>query len=179
MTDSTVVSIPPRRSICDRLRTDLYLMRLDWHLEAVLPGKERRATIKELRQALAGDPRTTSAVLTDLGHPQDLARQYAVDERRRPLWSIGVITAGFALLVYWMVFLSFTFSMLAVVDSRAPMEADATIFLIHVTAFSTGDGVGIGWTSTWAWLVVPGILITIALLLGARAWRLVAPSRAY
>lgn len=170
--------LAPRRSFRDRLHTDLYLMRLDWHLEAVLPGKERRATIKELRQALAGDPRTTAASLSDLGHPQDLARHYAADERR-PLWAFGVITAGTALLVYWLVFLSFTFGMLAVVDSRAPMEANATIFFIDVIAFSTSDEVGIGWNSTWAWLMVPGILITLALLLGARAWRLLGPSHAH
>jgi hypothetical protein len=173
MTDSTVQSTAqPHRSLRDRMRTSIYLTRLDWHLEAVLPGKQRRATVRELRQALAGDPRGTTIGLNDLGHPKALARQYAEDENRRPLWSIGVITAGLALLVYWTVFLSFSFGMLAVVDSNTPMDAAANFLFVDITAFSTEDSFGIGWTSNWAWLIVPGVIITLALLLGARFWRL-------
>lgn len=167
----------PRSTFRDRLRTETYFMRLDWHLEAILPGKERRATIKELRQALSGDPRGSTAALNDLGHPKGLARQYAADGKRRPLWSIGIITAATALLVYWMVFFSFAFGMLSVVDSHKPMEAETTIFFVEVLAFSSADAVGIGWTSTWAWLAVPAVIIMMAFLLGARSWRLLGRLR--
>lgn len=67
----------PIRSFRDRLRIDWYLTRLDWHLEGVLTGRERKATLCELRQALAGDPRETTVALADLGAPSTLARQYA------------------------------------------------------------------------------------------------------
>ena len=100
MTDSGLRSpAASRRSLSARWRTEMYLTRLDWHLEGVLPGKERRETIRELRQALAGDPRDMAAALSDLGSPRALARQYAEDGICRPFWSVGVITAGAALLV--------------------------------------------------------------------------------
>lgn len=162
----------PRRSLKDRLLTDLYLTRLEWHLEAVLTGKERRATVKELRQALASDPRDTTSSLRDLGSPRTLARQYGSDDDLRPLWSIGVITAGLALLLYWALFLAFSFGMVAAVDSNTPMEAHATFLFVKVTAFSSADSIGLGWTSSWAWLTVPAVISAVAFLLGARSWRI-------
>lgn len=177
MTDTTDTSAPgPHRSARDRLRIEAYLTRVDWHLEAVLPGKDRRSIVKELRQALTSDPRDVTASIRDLGAPKTLAEQYGDDGRRKPLWSIGVIAAGTALLVYWTVFLSYVFGMLAAVESTGSTEAAATFFTIDVTAFSSADGVGIGWTSTWAWLVVPAAIAVMALLLGARSWRALNPS---
>ncbi|MFK0039066.1 hypothetical protein ACIQTW_04420 [Paenarthrobacter sp. NPDC090517] len=166
---------PPRRSLRDRIQTDIYLTRLDWHLEAVLAGKERRAVVKELRQALASDPRETTLGLRDLGSPKALARQYAIDDDRQPLWSIGIITAGLALLVYWALFLAFSFGMVAAVDANAPMEAHASFLFVNVTAFASTEAVGMGWTSSWAWLFVPAIIAFAGLLLGARSWRIISP----
>ncbi|MEG9247935.1 hypothetical protein V6S67_07545 [Arthrobacter sp. Soc17.1.1.1] len=163
-----------RRSISEKLRADLYLTKLDWHLEGVLPGKARRATVKDLRQSLVSDPRDMSSSLRDLGSPKALAEQYADDTRRRPLWSVGIITAGAALLIYWTVFLSYVFGMLAAVESLGSSEAHARFLTIEVTAYSTAEAVGIGWTSDWAWLVVPIVIATLAFLLGARAWRAIA-----
>lgn len=147
-------------------------MRVDWHLEGVTRRAERRAAIRSLREQLAGDPRDLLTALSDLGPPNALAARYADEGVRKPTWSIGVIIAGVALFVYWVVFLSYTGGMLAVVDSTAPSEAHARFLFIEVMAFSNADGVGIGWTSGWAWLVVPGVIVTIAFLLGARSWRL-------
>ena len=175
MPDKSLESPPDRRSLWEKLRAELYLTKLDWHLEAVLPGKARRATIKELRQALASDPRDTDTSLRDLGSPKALAEQYADDAHRRPLWSIGVITAGTAILIYWTVFLTFVFGMLAAVESLGSTEAHATFFTIKVTAYSTPEAIGISWTSDWAWLIVPTIIATIAFLLGARSWRVFNP----
>lgn len=177
MSDPTSGTTTTRhRSIGDRLHAEAYLTRLDWHLEAVMPGKGRRSTIKELRQSLASDPRDMTTSLRDLGSPKALADQYAADAHRRPLWSIGVISAGAALLVYWTVFLSYVFGMLAAVESTGSAEADATFFTIKVTAFSSDEAFGIGWTSDWAWLIVPTVIAALVFLLGARIWRLMKPS---
>ena len=172
MPDKTLESTPARRrSVSEKLRADMYLSRVDWHLEAVLPGKARRATVKELRQSLASDPRDMSTSLRDLGSPKALAQQYADDAHRRPLWSIGIITAGAALLIYWTVFLSYVFGMLAAVESLSSTEAHATFLTIGITAYSTAETTGISWTSDWAWLTVPTVIAALAFLLGARAWR--------
>jgi hypothetical protein len=61
--------------------------------------------------------------------------------------------------------------MLAAVDSNAPAEAHATFLFVDVEAFSFPDAVGIGWTSSWNWLIVPGAIVVVSFLLGARAWR--------
>ncbi len=45
------------RSIGERLRVSMHLTRLDRHLEAVMPGKKRGATVKELRKTLASGPK--------------------------------------------------------------------------------------------------------------------------
>ncbi len=175
MTDQPLrYAATPHPSVLDRLRMELYLTRLEWHLEEVMRGRERRATIRELRHVLKTDPRGTVVGLRDLGSPKLLAEQYGGDRHRRPLWSIGVITAGAVLLAYWTVFLAFTFGMLAVVESSALQEAHATLFSMDVIAFHTTDGFGIGWTSQWAWLVVPAVIALVALLLGARSWRALA-----
>jgi hypothetical protein len=177
MSDTTTGTRKTRhRSIGDRLQVEAYLTRLDWHLEAIMPGKERRTTVRELRQSLASDPRGTTTSLRDLGSAKSLAEQYADDAHRRPLWSIGVIAAGAALLVYWTVFLSYVFGMLAAVESLGSDEADARFLTIDVTAYSSAEAVGIGWTSNWAWLIVPTMIATLAFVLGARAWRAIAPA---
>ena len=71
-----------------------------------------------------------------------------------------------------MVFLAFSFGMLAAVESTGQSEAHGRLFFVDVLAFSGADGIGIGWTSGWAWLGVPAAIALAAFLLGARAWRL-------
>lgn len=173
MTDSSLGTAGlPVRSFRDRVRTGWYLMRLDWHLEGLLPGRERKATLLELRGALATDPRETTAALSDLGAPRILARQYAEESPRRPLWSIGAVIAGLALVVYWTSFLLFAFGMLAAVDFNAPAQAHAMFLFVQVEAFSSPDTIGIGWSSNWQWLLVPCVITAVSFLLGARIWRL-------
>ena len=180
MTERTLRSQEaPGRSLRDRLRTEKYLTRLDWHLEGVMAGKQRRATIRELRVTLASDPRDTATTLGDLGPPQVLAQQYGEQGARRPQWSMGIIAAGLALLVYWTVFLSFAFGMLAVVDSNAPGEAQAPFFFVDVTAYSTADAFGIGWSSGWSWILLPAAVAAVSFLLAARAWRIVTSRHTY
>lgn len=173
MTDLSDPSTTPHRSPMDTLRVGLFLMRLDWHLEGSLPGSDRKNVIRSLRDELVAEPRTTTAALRDLGPASGLAARYGDEGVKRPLWSIGIITAGAALLVYWALFLSYAWGMLAAVVDAGAQEADSVfLFLVPVTAFDTEAGVGIGWSSGLAWLVVPLAITLVAFALGARLWRL-------
>lgn len=154
------------------LAISTYLLRLDWHLEGITSTSERKRILRTLREDIQSDPRPPQLVLADLGSPRTLAARYGEGGRRRPLWSVGVISAAAALLTYWIVFGAFTGGMLAVVDAQAPMTADAVFIFVPVTAFSNEEGIGIGWSGGWEWLIVPTVIIAIFLLLGARAWRL-------
>lgn len=154
------------------LATSTYLLRLDWHLEGITSTSERKRILRTLREEIQSDPRPPHVVLADLGTPRTLAARYGEGERRRPLWSVGVISAAAALLTYWIVFGAFTGGMLAVVGAEAPMTAEAVFVFVPVTAFSNEEGFGIGWSGGWEWLVVPAVIVAISLLLGARAWRL-------
>lgn len=160
-----------QRSIRDRMRIEIYLTRLEWHLEGVMSGAERKAITETLRRELVADPRNLALALADLGAPSVLATRYADEGQQRPLWSMGVIIAGITLLAYWAVFLSYTGGMFAAVDSAAPAEAHSTFLFVQIETFSSSEGIGIGWTSGWAWLVVPATIIAVAFLAGARIWR--------
>jgi hypothetical protein len=154
------------------LRASLYLTRLEWHLEGVVPASERRRILRSLREEIDQDPRPLEAALADLGSPRALASRYGEGGRPRPLWSIGVLTGLAALFTYWVVFLAFAGGMLAVVDAAAPMSAQARFLFVPVIAFSNPDGIGIGWSGGVEWLAVPGVMVAVALLVGARSWRL-------
>ncbi|MBP2412228.1 hypothetical protein JOF48_001027 [Arthrobacter stackebrandtii] len=171
MTDAIAPAIRSRRSIADRLRIDAYMTRFEWHLEGGLPGGERKAVVKGLREELAADPRETGAALRDLGTPRTLAARYTDEGALRPLWSIGIVTAGAALLVYWILFLTYALGMLAVVDGASVGSATSQFLFIPVQAFSSPEGFGIGWTGGWAWLMVPAAIVLVAFLAGARIWR--------
>ncbi|MGP5598842.1 hypothetical protein ACTXOJ_07520 [Glutamicibacter arilaitensis] len=136
-----------------------------------MSGADRKATIKSLRQELMTDPRQLTNVLSDLGPPNVLTTRYAEEGERRPLWSIGIIIGGIALLAYWTVFLSYAGGMLAVVDTAELAEARSAFLLIDVVAFSNTEEVGIGWSSGWAWMVVPTAIVVVSFLIGARFWR--------
>lgn len=163
------------RSFADQLRIECYLTRLDWHLEGSLSGADRKEVLAALKQELSTDPRPLLSTLGDLGSPRALAAQYADGSTRlRPLWSIGIAIAAIALVGYWIVFLAFSGGMLAaILDGHpTPARASARFMFVEVEAFSSPDGFGIGWTSEWAWIAVPLVIIAIGFLLGARIWRL-------
>lgn len=154
------------------IRESMYLSRLGWHLEGAVPASERKRILRSLREEISADPRPVAILLADLGSPRALALRYGEGGKLRPLWQIGILAAVTALISYWVLFGTFAGGMLAAVDSAAPMSANATFLFVPVMAFSTSEGVGIGWADGWEWLVVPSIIATIALLLGARVWRL-------
>jgi hypothetical protein len=167
----------PKLSTSDQTRLDLFILRLEWHLEGELSGRDRKDAVRALREEVSTDPRGVKRALADLGVPSALATRYGDDAPPRPLWSIGIITAASALVIWWALFLCFTGGMLAAVDNLAPAEANATFALVDVTAFSGPDGIGIGWTSGIAWLLVPTCLVLLAFVLGTRSWRLVTTRR--
>ena len=112
------------------------------------------------------------ATLRGLGTPRVLALGYADGQTAsRPRWSGGIVAAGVALFLYWIAFFSYTLGMLAVVNQYDLGEARSQFLFIGVIAFSHHDGIDVGWTSTWAWLIVPIILVGIVFLLSSRAWR--------
>lgn len=165
-------------SVADRWRRDSYLQRLDWHLEAVVTGRERRSIIRSLRDELSVDQRPMTTALADLGSPRALAARYADDPARlRPTWSIGVIWGGVAILAYWFSFALFTLGMLSVVEQSTLDEAHARFFFVDVLAFANEDGIGVGWSGDVAWILVPIVIIAVAVLVGARCWRALPRSR--
>ncbi|WP_082477852.1 hypothetical protein [Microbacterium sp. Leaf320] len=165
----------PRSTVTKRplgMRESMYLSRLEWHLEGVVRASERKHILRSLREQISTDLRPVKVVLTDLGSPRTLALRYGEGERPRPLWQIGILTAATALMAYWVLFGVFTGGMLAAVDSAAPMSADATFLFVPVMAFSDDQGIGVGWTGGWEWLIVPLVIVAVALVVGARTWRL-------
>jgi len=167
----------PKLSTSDQTRLDMFVLRLEWHLEDELAGRDRKDAVRSLRDEVSTDPRGVKLALADLGAPSALATRYGDDAPPRPLWSIGIVTAASALAVWWALFLCFTGGMLAAVDNFAPAKANATFALVDVTAFSGPDGIGIGWTSGVAWLLVPTCLVLLAFILGSRSWRLITTRR--
>lgn len=170
---------PRRLTARDALRRDWFLQSLEWHLEGIVSGRERREIVRTIREDLAADERPMSIALDDLGSPRTLARRYADDESSpRPTWSIGIIWGGAAHLAYWFTFAVYTFGMLSVVAQSSLTEAHSRFFLADVLAFANDDGIGIGWTGDAAVILMPAAVDAVAVLLGARAWRALPSRRA-
>lgn len=178
MDELSAEATPHRPGAADRWRRDAYLQRVDWHLEAVVSGRERRSIVRSLREDLTAERRPMAAALGDLGSPRALAAQYAEDPTRlRPVWSIGIIWGGVAILAYWCAFALFTLGMLSVVEQSTLTEAHARFFFVDVLAFAGPDGIGVGWTGDLAWLLVPAVILAVGVLLGARCWRALPRAR--
>lgn len=160
----------------DQLRRDWYLFRVDFFLDtaALVSRRERKRILASLRADIDAEAMQhgLDATLRGLGTPRVLALGYSDGQTAsRPRWSGGIVASGVALLLYWIVFFSYTLGMLAVVNQYNLGEARSQFLFIDVIAFSHQDGIGVGWTSTWAWLIVPIILVGIVFLVSSRAWR--------
>ena len=171
------ISPSSRLGARDQLRRDWYLFRVDFFLDtaALVTRRERKRILASLRADIDTEAvqRGVDATLKGLGAPRALALGYADGQSAsRPRWSGGVVTAGIALLLYWIIFFSYTLGMFTVVDQNDLGEARARFLFIDVVAFSNQEGIGIGWTSTWAWLVIPLILVGVVFLLSSRVWRM-------
>lgn len=174
--DTPHISSSPPLGARDQLRRDWYLFRVDWFLDtaALVGRRERKRVLASLRADIDTEAARhgLTSTLRGLGTPRALASSYA-DEKAgpRPRWSGGIVTAGLGLFLYWIVFFSYTFGMLAVVNRYDLGEAHSQFLFIDVMAFAHQDGIGVGWTSTWAWLIVPTILMSVVFLVSSRAWR--------
>lgn len=167
---------PSRLGTRDRLRRAWYLLRVDFFLEttALVGKRDRQRILASLRADIDTEAMQhgLTTTLSGLGTPRALALGYGDEPfESRPRWSIGGIVAGITLLLYWGVFFSYALGMLAVVDQHDLGEAHSRFFFVDVTTFSHHDGIGIEWTSAWAWLIVPIALVGTVFLVSSRAWR--------
>ncbi len=164
----------PNSGPADWLRREWYFTRLDWSLESLVSGRERKRIISSLRDDIDAESSLHGLrdTLAGLGNPRALARSYADGTTRpRPKWVSGIVAGGVALLLYWIVFFSYTLGMLAVVEQSGIGEAHSRFLFIDVFAFSGESGFGIGWGGGAAWVLVPTIIVAVVLLLVSRAWR--------
>lgn len=157
------------------LQRELYLTRVEWFLDSLVPGHERKRIIRVLREDIAAESPANRIpqVLAGLGDPKELALSYAGDAAvQRPRWNTGVIAGGAALLLYWVVFCAYVFGMLAVVEQAGIGEAQSRFLFIEVSAFADASHIGFGWDSGIAWLLVPLTVVAVVFLVASRAWRL-------
>jgi hypothetical protein len=150
----------------------LYLARVDWHLDWLAPGPERKRIVKSLREDIAAESahHDVGAALAGLGDPERLALGYAGDARQGPRWSHGLAWSGIALFAYGVVFVAYVLGMLAVVEAAGLGQARSRFLLIEVTAYADQSGFGVGLSGV-AGLLIPLIAGAVVFLLASRTWR--------
>lgn len=172
--DPSLGVAPSELTFGDRWRRDWYVARVEWHLDSLVPGRERRRITASLRDDITTESSRHGLhdTLAGLGDPRTLARNY-VDSAAplRPKWSRGIVAAGAALLLYWAVFFCYALGMLAVVDQSSMAHAESQFLFIDVIAFSDASAHGVGWSGGFAWLLTPLIIIAVAFVLASCAWR--------
>lgn len=164
---------PRRRGWGHAARREWYLLMVDLHLDGKVPGRRRKAIVRDLRNIIDAETEMSplQEVIAGLGHPRELAVSYAEGTpKTRVLWSIGAAAALVALMVYWLLSLTYSLGMLSVAH-QAGGEFDSHFFLVDVMAFSTAEGIGIGWSGNAA-LWFPLALAALAFMGASRAWRL-------
>lgn len=172
--ETPAADVQPKSRAADRIRREWFLARVDWHLDSLVPSNDRKRTINSLRDDIAAEScrHGLDATLAGLGDPRTLAHSYTDDTTwPRPKWARGIIAAGTALLLYWIVFFAYALGMLAVVEQSGIGRAESRFLFIDVTAFADKSGIGIGWGGGFAWLLVPLIIVALLFLLVSRAWR--------
>jgi hypothetical protein len=162
-----------RRENWSGMRREWYLLRVDWHLDALVSGRERKLILGSLRESIVAESATVplSEVLAGLGSPRALATSHAEGSPPRPRWIVGIVAAASALVLYWAVFFSYLLGMLAVTDQLQLGEVHSRFALIDVVAFADTDGVGVGWTGGLAWLLLPLAVVGLVFLIASRLWR--------
>lgn len=165
-----------RRERWSGMRRDWYLLRIDWYLDPLVPGRERRRILRALRESIDVESAEIplSEVLAGLGSPRALALSHAEGSPLRPRWIAGIVTAAVALVLYWAVFFSYLWGMLAVVDQFQLGEVHSRFLLIEVVAFAEADRFGVGWGGEPSWLLLPLAIIGAVFLATSRPWRALA-----
>lgn len=155
------------------LAREIYLLQVELSLEGKVPGRRRKEILRGLRGDMAAEAldHGMPAVLAGLGKPQALAAQYAEgNQSEKALWNAGAVAAFLALVAYFLVFLSYTLGMLAIANQQGG-EFHGRFLMVDVMAFSTAEGMGIGWSGPAA-LWFPVGLAAVGFILSSRPWRL-------
>lgn len=167
---ASIKSARPR--LTDGFKRDWTLFKVDLFLDGRVPRRERKRILADLRDSIAAESETNSVkeVLAGLGSPRELACSYAQGApKSRVAWVAGMGAATTALILYWIIFFSFTAGMLAVAQ-QAGGEFHSALFSVDVLAFSDDGGIGIGWSGPAA-LWLPLALMATAFVLASRPWR--------
>ncbi|SEE13538.1 hypothetical protein SAMN04489740_0732 [Arthrobacter alpinus] len=160
------------RGLGHTARREWYLLKVDLFLDGRVPGRRRKEILNDLRNIIdaESDINTLQEVISGLGQPSALAASYAEGtSKKRVLWTAGVAAGMAALMVYWILGLTYTLGMLSVAH-QAGGEFNSHFFSVDVLAFSTPEGIGIGWSGDAA-LWIPLGLAALAFIGASRAWR--------
>lgn len=162
----------PKLGLRHAITRDWYIFKVDLHLDGVVPGRQRRRILADLRDSIDTDVAVNKLpeVLAGLGKPRVVAASYAEGaDQSRPLRSAGLLAAMIMLVIYWILLFTYSAGMLASAV-QAGGEFNSHFFLVKVMAFNTGDGLGIGWSGAAA-LWFPIALAVLAFIPASRAWR--------
>ncbi|MHA7269238.1 hypothetical protein [Arthrobacter sp. HLT1-20] len=160
------------RKLRHAMRREWYLFNVDLYLDGRVPGRRRKEILRELRNVIDAEAELTTLneVMSGLGRPRELAASYAEGtSKTHILWTIGVAAGLAALLVYWILLFTYTLGMLSVAH-QAGGGFNSHFFFVDVLAFSTADGIGIGWEGDAA-LWFPLGLAALSFIGASRAWR--------
>ncbi|POH73688.1 HAAS signaling domain-containing protein [Arthrobacter glacialis] len=160
------------RGLAHAARREWYLLKVDLFLDGRVPGRRRKEILNDLRNIIdaEADIHTLQEAISGLGEPRELAASYAEGtSKKRVLWTAGVAAGLAALMVYWILGLTYTLGMLSVAH-QAGGEFSSHFFFVDVLVFSTAEGIGIGWSGDAA-LWFPLGLAALAFIGTSRAWR--------
>lgn len=156
----------------DRFRRWSYLQDVELWLDP-MAGPRRREVLRELRTNLADAAADVgmARAIDDLGRPRVLARELVEAEpRRRPSWALGVLGAGAVLLIAMLAGMGYLSGMTDALLGVGGGTAEGSFLGIDVLTTATDSE--LSWEmSGWSWPIV--VAMVLALLLSARAWRLV------
>lgn len=162
-----------RPKVREWLTREVYLLQVELCLEGKGSGRRRKEILRGLRGDMAAEAldHGMPAVLAGLGKPRELSAQYAEGHQSaKARWNAAAVAAFLVLLAYFLVFLSYTLGMLAIVSQQSG-ELHSRFLMVDVLAFSTAEGVGIGWSGSAA-LWFPLALAAAAFILSSRPWPL-------
>jgi hypothetical protein len=161
--------------IADRIRLELLVQRLDYHLSD-LPGARRRQVRREIRantRAAAADVGLGQA-LANLGHPRVLAAGYlAAEGRPLPQYRKGVWWAVAALAAYVAAAVIFTTGFLDGAEAASDLDRPLTTSFLGAGVEANPGEASFAITFNVLALVVPAVVF----LLASRAWRALPPVR--
>jgi hypothetical protein len=167
-----VIAMP---GIADRIRLELLVQRLDYHLSD-LPGARRRQIRREIRantRAAAADVGARQA-LANLGHPRVLAAGYlAAEGRPLPQFRKGAWWAAAALALYIFAAMIFATGFVDGADAASDLDRRLTTSFLGASVEATPGEPSFAVTFNPTALIVPAVVF----LLASRAWRALPPVR--